>query len=540
MRTWRQRLCAGGLALVLAACAGPVAMAAGSYIDVPEGHWAAPYVEQAAQYHLMEGMGDGTFGMGQTLTRGQFAAALRKFFQWELVSPEEAHFSDVDPGQWYYPEVETALAHGVLTDEGDRFRPEEPITRQEMAELLVKALGFGELAEWADSLECPFSDVTEGKGYISLAFDFGMVNGTGDGRFNPGGTATREEVAAILVRVYQRYSSRLEWLHGFYAVRSYEQLGLTADMDGVSLGWATLRTDETGAPVVTTHRVDYDTWYQPEDSHLVTDYLEEQGVPGNLAIIGTDTAAFSTPEAREAAAAAIAAAAEGYAGVTMDIEGLKADSREAYTALMTQLRQILPEEQTLYVCVQPDTWFDGFDYRALGELCDKVILMAHDFDWAVPEYYVGTDRTENPGAPLTKVYDSLRDITDPETGVQDRSKIALAISVDSVGMAVDETGLLTGTTVYHPAPSTVIQRLRQEDTTGGYSALYGTSYIYYHDEEGSRYRLWYEDALSARAKISLARMFGINGISLWRLGNIPNYEDEGLNYDMWSAILAER
>ena len=180
MRTWRQRLCAGGLALVLAACAGPVAMAAGSYIDVPEGHWAAPYVEQAAQYHLMEGMGDGTFGMGQTLTRGQFAAALRKFFQWELVSPEEAHFSDVDPGQWYYPEVETALAHGVLTDEGDRFRPEEPITRQEMAELLVKALGFGELAEWADSLECPFSDVTEGKGYISLAFDFGMVNGTMD------------------------------------------------------------------------------------------------------------------------------------------------------------------------------------------------------------------------------------------------------------------------------------------------------------------------------------------------------------------------
>ena len=31
-------------------------------------------------------------------------------------------------------------------------------------------------------------------------------------------------------------------------------------------------------------------------------------------------------------------------------------------------------------------------------------------------------------------------------------------------------------------------------------------------------------------------MFGINGLSIWRLGNIPTYD----NYDIWSAVLEQR
>ena len=39
---------------------------------------------------------------------------------------------------------------------------------------------------------------------------------------------------------------------------------------------------------------------------------------------------------------------------------------------MTQPRAELPAEQTLYVSVQPDTWFDGYDFpRALGELATR-------------------------------------------------------------------------------------------------------------------------------------------------------------------------
>jgi hypothetical protein len=535
----RQKCCAALLALALILVIAPSAAATGRYVDVPDNHWAAGYVESAAQYGIMEGMGDGQFGLGRNIKRSEFAALLCKFFQWDLVQPQSASFSDCPLNQWYTPYVETLVAQGVVTPGGE-YRPTEAITRQDMAVLLVRALGYDELAQWASSLSVPFADVTEYVGYIAIAYDIGMVDGmTENGRqvFKPNNTATREQAAAMMVRVYERYRSDIDWLHAFYATSSYSQIDLTADLDGVSVGWARLVMDEAGAPSVSGDDRD---WKKPASSALATDFFAAAGTDCNLTVYGNDAAAFATPELRDAAVTALVAAARDYAGLTMDIEGLKAASKESYTALLTQLRAALPAEQTLYVCVQPDTWFDGYDYRALGEICDKVIVMAHDYEWSVPAYYVGTSRTENPGAPLTQIYDTLRDVTDPETGVADRSKLALAISIDSVGFQVDGEGKILSQTLYHPAPATIIQRLRQADTEMGYSNLYGTPYIYYTTQDGSRYRLWYEDARSVTAKIQLARMFGINGISFWRLGNIPTYDDEGLYYDVWSAVKAQR
>ena len=539
--SFKHRLCAGTLSLLRMLSAAPSAQCAGIYLDVPEGHWAVGYIEQAHAYGIMEGVGSSSFGLGQTLSRAQFAALLRKFFQWQPVSGGEAHFSDVAPDAWYFDEVETAYAQGILDGEDDHFRPDADITREEMAILLVKALGFQALAEqWVAEAPCPFPDVKEHQGYISMAYDFGMVTGMEDGQFHPKSSATREQAAAMMVRVYERYSARLEWLHGFYALSAYSQLDLTGSLDGVSVGWAKLELNELGQPYINDQKVNSNDWVKPEGAGEVLDHLAAAGVPCNLNIYGSDVNLLSTPEARTASVQAMVSAAAGYAGLTIDIEGMKADNRENFTALMTELRAALPAEQTLYVCIQPNTWFDGYDFRALGELCGKVIMMAHDFDWSVPDYYVGSGKTDNPGAPLTRIYDTLRTLVDPNTGVRDQRKIALAISIASVGLSVDEEGILLSQTKYHPSPSTVIKRLRQEDTQMGYSELYGTSYIYYHDEEGNRYRLWYEDARSVEAKIQLARMFGINGISLWRLGNIPNYDDPGLHYDAWSAILAER
>lgn len=61
----------------------------------------------------------------------------------------------------------------------------------------------------------------------------------------------------------------------------------------------------------------------------------------------------------------------------------------------------------------------------------------------------------------------------------------------------------------------------------------------YTTEDGMKILLWYEDARSVADKITLARMMGITGVSVWRLGNVPTYS--GLpNYDAWSAILAQR
>ena len=55
--------------------------------------------------------------------------------------------------------------------------------------------------------------------------------------------------------------------------------------------------------------------------------------------------------------------------------------------------------------------------------------------------------------------------------------------------------------------------------------------------------IWYEDAISINAKIELAKMFGVIGVSLWRLGNIPDYQEAevGNSYlDVWQTINEQR
>ena len=249
-------------------------------------------------------------------------------------------------------------------------------------------------------------------------------------------------------------------------------------------------------------------------------------------------AVVSTPEARQQAIDALVTAAADYSGLTIDFEALKGDTiKQNYVTFMEELRQALPKDKTLYVCVQPDTWYTGFDYRGLGEVCDKVILMAHDYQWtSVPESYMGTANTNSPVTPFPSIYEALRDITDPDTGVQDVSKVALAISFGTAGFHVDEEGRLLETTIYHPAMTTLTARLNQPDTVVTYSDKYRNPYALYTTEDGSQYKVWYENEQSVLDKLQLARMFGVTGVSLWRIGNIP----ASSGYDVWSAMLSTR
>ena len=356
----------------------------------------------------------------------------------------------------------------------------------------------------------------------------------------------------MLVRVYERYTSRVDWLHGFYAFSSYSQIGLTDAMDAVSVGWARMECDPAAGPRLNSTSAGGNSWVMPAGADTARDYWAQRRVPCNLNVYASDGASVTLadgtvcstvdavtgdPARRAQAVAALVDAAADYAGITMDFEGLKgADTRASYVAFLTQLRAALPSDKSLYVCVQPDTWYDGWDYRGIGEAADKVILMAHDYQWtSVPESYVGTSNTDSPVTPFDQVYQALRDLTDPVTGVADRSKLALAVSFGSAGFRVDGNGNLLETTIYHPAPATLALRLAQPDTAVTYDTASRNPYALYTTEDGSRYKVWYENEQSVTDKILLARTFRVNALSLWRLGNVPHPP----GYDVWSAIQAQ-
>ena len=197
MRLWR---CLTALVLALLLTLSVGAAGTAGFSDVPESHWAAQSIRRCAQYNLLQGVGGGRFGLGRTMTRAAYATALCRLMGWELVTPEKGSFTDnQDTAKWYYSAIETAYAHGALTGESRQCRPNDAITREEMAKMTVRALGLAMLSGAAAD-DCPFSDVSVAQGYVALAYRMGIIKGVSAYNFEPKKEATREQAAAMLVQ----------------------------------------------------------------------------------------------------------------------------------------------------------------------------------------------------------------------------------------------------------------------------------------------------------------------------------------------------
>ncbi len=319
--------------------------------DVPANSWAADSIAYAREQGLMQGVGGGSFGYGRTVTRAEFTTILCRMFGWKTVAPTAASFSDVTSGIWYYAYIETAAANGAVTA-GGRFRPLDAVTREEMAVLLVRALGYADIAAAASSYDLPFTDLGESdRGAVAVAYDIGMTTGRTATSFAPGATAVREEAATMLVRVHRRLMSKTDWYHGFYAISSYAQRAVTRSMDAVSAGWSRLTWSEETGVALNTSSSGGNEFSIPASYESITSYLEEGGTPLSLDVYASDstvlTAVLTDETNRAAAADAILAEAtrtydaigkSPYAGVTIDFEGLRGETLKAgFTAFLEEL-----------------------------------------------------------------------------------------------------------------------------------------------------------------------------------------------------------
>ena len=177
-----------------------------SYTDVPAGHWAAESIAKATELGIFNGVEEGLFGLGRPISRAEFVTALGRLFGWETVKAENSFYTDVPAAAWYADAVETARAHAAVAVSGKEFRPEAEVTRSEMASMLLRSLGYTSLAGAASEYSSPFNDVTANPGFITLAYDLGLMTGTAERTFEPDAPATREQAATVLIRVYDQLS----------------------------------------------------------------------------------------------------------------------------------------------------------------------------------------------------------------------------------------------------------------------------------------------------------------------------------------------
>lgn len=161
------------------------------------GHWAEASIENLISISAIQGYEDGTFKPNNNITRAEFASILIKAFN--LSSEQGTIFTDT-ANHWAKDSIATAAAHGILTGySAEKFGPNDPITREQMAVMIVKA---AKLAN--QEAGKAFSDSKTVSSWAVEAVDTvvgeNIMGGYGDDTFKPQNKATRAEAATVIVK----------------------------------------------------------------------------------------------------------------------------------------------------------------------------------------------------------------------------------------------------------------------------------------------------------------------------------------------------
>jgi len=170
------------------------------FADVAENDWYYGSVQFATENGLFRGTSDTTFDPNGDMTRGMLATVLYRLAKEPEVATDQS-FSDVASGQYYTEAVAWAAERGVVGGYGNgNFGPGDFITREQLAVMLWRyagsPAGTGTLDTFSDRSEISTWAVDA----LQWAVGQKLVNGKGNGILDPGGMATRAEVAAILMR----------------------------------------------------------------------------------------------------------------------------------------------------------------------------------------------------------------------------------------------------------------------------------------------------------------------------------------------------
>ena len=207
---------------------------------------------------------------------------------------------------------------------------------------------------------------------------------------------------------------------------------------------------------------------------------------------------------------------QGFAGIDIDYEDLRAADRDVFTAFVQELAGALHAvDKVLTVDVfakDSDAGYDernlAQDYAALGAAADNVRLMAYDWHWVTSE--------AGPIAPVDWV-DRVLTYAVHEIPA---SKVVLGVPTYGYGWGPEGGELVSWLQAYglseqHQVPV-------NWDQTGQ------SPWLVYRDADGAERTVWFENAYSVKAKLGLAQRYRLGGVYLWLVGD----EDDGL----WQVV----
>lgn len=173
------------------------------FVDVNENDWFYDVVLYAYENGLMTGTSADTFAPNTATTRGMIVSMLARLEG--VTSAESAGFTDVADNDWYATAVNWAASEGIVNGfEDDTFRPNDAITREQMAAILYN---YADYKGYDVSARADLSDYADAASISSWAEDVlawanaeGLINGMTATTIDPQGATTRAQTAAMFER----------------------------------------------------------------------------------------------------------------------------------------------------------------------------------------------------------------------------------------------------------------------------------------------------------------------------------------------------
>ncbi|KXI81260.1 cell surface protein [Bacillus cereus] len=166
-----------------------------SFYDVPNNHWATKAITNLANRNIVAGYGNGQFGFGDNVTRGQVARMIYNYLKPADAGNFKNPFSDIK-GHMFEKEILALAKVGVIKGYGEgEFGPDDILTREQMAQVLTNAFKF------EGTKNTSFVDVDKNSwSYkaIGALEEKGVTIGTGGKMYSPTSVVTREQYSQFL------------------------------------------------------------------------------------------------------------------------------------------------------------------------------------------------------------------------------------------------------------------------------------------------------------------------------------------------------
>ena len=381
-------------------------------------------------------------------------------------------------------------------------------------------------------------------------------------------------------------------LHAFYpaqATFSESMKKYIDELDSVSFAWGRMYGDLDQGVVTELGRNGNTMFYYPADYADVLKYAKSKNKSIQLNIFSDSVNAIAIlpyGEQREKAVNAIVDLLKSqvgndsgiyFDGVVIDFEGLQDKDTggktiiiggksvsDWYNQFLKELKaQLNNINKKLYVAVNPLLNYSGYNYGEIAATADKMIVMAHDYEpvtvldkGQVMQYAGYNSLSPIDGlAPIKKIKLAMEDIK-KNVDKTNLSKVMLQINFDAAqwrfeAASADAWNKIPGSVISMETRNTPTYQMlynRIQNTDGkatkmvyGYNNELQSPVLQFYNAVDHTYNVaLYENSKSIKAKIDMVKEYGLGGISLWSLANVPDYTDKtskAYGLDVWDSIL---